>query len=189
METIIEKLMKLAALAERGEYGEAENAKRLLEAQLAKHGLTMEDLVAENRKPRRFHYKTKSEETLLFYVLENYLGSKSEAFRTGKINKTAKYCELQITDLEYADLADRVDFYIKLFRLERKRVFENLVYSFCIKQELFDPDHNDDEYKPLTKEEIERQRQLLKLASAFDNTKFVPRSNRLEKQQLRLPTD
>ena len=37
MDRIIDKLKKLLALAERGEQGEAENARRLLVAELRKH--------------------------------------------------------------------------------------------------------------------------------------------------------
>ena len=44
MERITDKLRKLLALAERGCGGEAENAKRLLEAQLRRYGMTLEDL-------------------------------------------------------------------------------------------------------------------------------------------------
>lgn len=41
MERITDKLRKLLALAERGCGGEAENAKRLLEAQLRHYGMTL----------------------------------------------------------------------------------------------------------------------------------------------------
>lgn len=41
---LIAKIQKIHALAERGVGGEAENAKRILEAVARKHGLTEEDL-------------------------------------------------------------------------------------------------------------------------------------------------
>lgn len=52
MDRIIDKLKKLLALAERGEQGEAENARRLLEAELRKHGLTFDDIREENKRTR-----------------------------------------------------------------------------------------------------------------------------------------
>ena len=54
MERITDKLRKLLALAERGCGGEAENAKRLLEAQLRRYGMTLEDLLNEGKKKRAF---------------------------------------------------------------------------------------------------------------------------------------
>lgn len=53
MERITDKLRKLLALAERGCGGEAENAKRLLEAQLRHYGMTLEDLLNEGKKNGR----------------------------------------------------------------------------------------------------------------------------------------
>lgn len=53
MERITDKLRKLLALAERGCGGEAENAKRLLEAQLRRYGMTLEDLLNEGKKNGR----------------------------------------------------------------------------------------------------------------------------------------
>lgn len=50
METIKSKILKLQALVERGENGEATNAKRLLDKLLSKYGLTIEDVLAEKKK-------------------------------------------------------------------------------------------------------------------------------------------
>ena len=80
MDRIIDKLKKLLALAERGERGEADNARRLLEAELRRHGLTLEDICADSKRTRIFKYNSNEERTLLIQVLVNYLGSKSDAF-------------------------------------------------------------------------------------------------------------
>lgn len=87
MDRIIDKLKKLLALAERGEQGEAENARRLLEAELRKHGLTFDDIREENKRTRMFKYNSNEERTLLIQVLVNYLGSKSDAFNKSTYNK------------------------------------------------------------------------------------------------------
>lgn len=48
------RLRKLQALAERGEGGEKENARRMLDKMLARHGLTIHDLTDERREIRWF---------------------------------------------------------------------------------------------------------------------------------------
>ena len=45
-ESVISRLRKIRTLAERGETGEAEAARRLLEQQLSKYGLTLEKISA-----------------------------------------------------------------------------------------------------------------------------------------------
>ena len=50
METIKSKILKLQALVERGENGEATNAKRLLDKLLSKYGLTIDDVLAEKEE-------------------------------------------------------------------------------------------------------------------------------------------
>ena len=52
-ESIRSKVQKLQALAERGEKGEALNAKRLLDQLLAKYGVSLEEIVHLQRKGKR----------------------------------------------------------------------------------------------------------------------------------------
>lgn len=185
METIIDKLKKLAALAQRGEYGEADNARRLLEKQLQKYGLTMDDLENADRKERVFDYKTKYEFNLYLAVFVHALGSKSYALKNGKYNANTKHFWLQLTDLEFADVCDQLDFYCKQFKKERKQIMDNLIGAFCIKQDLFDPDASKD-MDDLTDDRLELLREQLKIARAMSGEHYTPRSGRLEKQQLRL---
>lgn len=52
MDRMIDRLKKLLALAEQGQRGEADNARRLLEAELRRHGLTLDDICSEKRTER-----------------------------------------------------------------------------------------------------------------------------------------
>ena len=58
-ESIRSKVMKLQALAERGEKGEAINARRLLDQLLAKYGVSLEEIVEaqEEKQPYTFNVK------------------------------------------------------------------------------------------------------------------------------------
>lgn len=132
METIIDKLKKLAALAQRGEYGEADNARRLLEKQLQKYGLTMDDLENADRKERVFDYKTKYEFNLYLAVFVHALGSKSYALKNGKYNDNTKHFWLQLTDLEFADVCDQLDFTANNSRKSANRLWIILSARFAL---------------------------------------------------------
>ena len=58
-ESVLEKLKKIARLAEQGYKGEADTARRLLEKQLADYGLTMEDVLDDAKQTRTFRYSNK----------------------------------------------------------------------------------------------------------------------------------
>ena len=90
MDKIIDKLKKILALAERGEQGEAINARIMLENELRKHGLTIEDLRSELKIPRIFPYKTKEEMTLFFQILISVCGRKSEETKGSQYNSKRK---------------------------------------------------------------------------------------------------
>ena len=81
MDRIIEKLKKILALAERGERGEADNARRMLEVELRRYGLTMEDILTNKRTMRIFKYNSNEERQLFVQILVNYLGSKHETLK------------------------------------------------------------------------------------------------------------
>lgn len=51
-ESILEKLRKIARLAEMGYKGEAANARRVLEARLKEYGLTIEDVLTDRKTPK-----------------------------------------------------------------------------------------------------------------------------------------
>ena len=138
MDRIIDKLKKLLALAERGEQGEAENARRRLEAELRKHGLTFDDIREENKRTRMFKYNSNDERTLLIQVLVNYLGSKSDAFNKSTYNKYKKQVYIDLTDMEYIDISNMYDFFKAQFRKERKRLLQDMIKAFVQKHRIFD---------------------------------------------------
>ena len=66
-ESIKSKILKLKALAERGERGEAINAQRLLDKLLRQYGITLEDVIenTEEKKWYKFACRKKYEQKLL----------------------------------------------------------------------------------------------------------------------------
>ena len=73
-ESVLEKLKKIARLAEQGYKGEAETARRLLEKQLAEYGLTIEDILDDAKQTREFRYSNKQEFRLFMAVIVHHFG-------------------------------------------------------------------------------------------------------------------
>lgn len=171
MDRIIDKLKKLLALAERGEQGEADNARRLLEAALLRHGLTLEDICADNKKTRMFKYNSTEERTLLIQVLVNYLGSKSEAFSDSTYNKYLKEVYINLTDMEYIDISNMYDFFKSQYKKERKRLLHDMIRAFVQKHALFDstPQERPDDDREIDWDEVKR---ILALSSAMEDVTF-----------------
>lgn len=68
-------LLKIKALAERGEGGEADNAAALLEQLMAKYGITEADLDDERREDCEFRYSKPFEDRLLAQVIYMVMGN------------------------------------------------------------------------------------------------------------------
>ena len=171
MDRIIDKLKKLLALAERGEQGEAENARRLLEAELRKHGLTFDDIREENKRTRMFKYNSNEERTLLIQILVNYLGSKSDAFNKSTYNKYKKQVYIDLTDMEYIDISNMYDFFKAQFRKERKRLLQDMIKAFVQKHRIFDstPQECQEDDREIDWEELKR---IFALSSTMEDVTF-----------------
>lgn len=171
MDRIIDKLKKLLALAERGERGEADNARRLLEAELRRHGLTLEDICDDNKKKRIFKYNSNEERTLLIQVLVNYLGSKSDAFCDSTYNKYQKKVYIALSDIEYIDISNMYDFFKAQYRKERKRLLHDMIQAFVQKHSLFDitPQERPDYDREIDWDELKR---ILALSSTMEDVTF-----------------
>lgn len=140
MEKIIEKLKKLLALAERGEAGEAHNARRILENELRKHNLTIEDISSDRRKTYVFPYKDTDERRLFIQILANVCGTKSEAFKEACMNTKKKRLYADLTDLEYIDVSNMYDFHRSHLRKEKNRLLKELFSAYVNKHDIFDKD-------------------------------------------------
>lgn len=167
-ETVISRLRKIRTLAERGETGEAEAARRLLEQQLSKYGLTLEDLASEKRKLRTFKYSNKRELQLLAHVLYNQFGTKSEVGKNSTYNSSRKVMMTEMTDLEYADFAPLWDYYRKNFKREIQKLEKDFLHAFIVKFRLFDISEKEEteskQKNELSYEEIKR---ILELAGTI----------------------
>ncbi len=89
---VVEKAVKLYALATRGEGGERENAQRMLTALLSKHGLTESDLLATSQtKQIILDYRYKAELHIFSQFLAKLLNTFTTEFYTGERWGGSKY--------------------------------------------------------------------------------------------------
>lgn len=172
MERITDKLKKLLALAERGCGGEAENARRLLEEQLKKYGLTLEDLYENKTSRRIFKYRNKEERKIIVQVFLSVLGSKSEAFKASTYNASKKTIYIDLTDLEYAEISDMVAFFKSQFNKEKKRLMKDILYAFVKKHKIFDCTPNDDDKASDKGIDLEELMRILSLSNGMEDVTY-----------------
>lgn len=149
-ESILEKLRKIKALMDRGEAGEAENARIALERLLAANGLTWDDVTDEHRTTREFKYSNEREMALMMQVLVRLFGSKSDIFQTGRFNKQAKEVFLEMTEVEYIDLKNQWEYYRKAWKSYLEKSMKELLSAFVMKFNLYDstPDEGESRERP-----------------------------------------
>ncbi len=143
LETIKSKLKKIAALAERGIGGEKENAKRLLETLLTKHGLTIDDIqphVERQKKRCVFKYRTKQEKQLLFQCYYRAANVANLSYYRAGRNAVG----LDLDKLEEAEMRSLYAHFLPLWRKEMQR----LEHAFFWKHDLTSHCARDDNEKP-----------------------------------------
>lgn len=139
-EAIISKLRKLKNLADRGEQGEAINAKKLLLVLLNKYGLKYEEVFNEEvRKDYAFSYSSKEEKMLFFNCIANVFGTKSEIWKECYHYKNGKMIwYLKLTPLEYALFKDFWEFHRKYWKDYIKNQMNLLMRAYINSQGIFD---------------------------------------------------
>ena len=116
-ENIIERLKKIAALAERGIGGEKENAKRILARMMEKYEITLEDL-GQGRKAKKhvFKYKSKWEREILFQCY--YRASGKNEVRYGQMGRGMVVFKLDF--FQFLELDALYKYFVPLLNREMK---------------------------------------------------------------------
>ena len=171
MDRIIDRLKKLLALAERGEQGEADNARRMLEAELRRHGLTLDDIRSERKSTRVLKYCSNEELQLIIQIILNYSGSTSEAFKEARYNARKREIYIELSDMEYVDISNMCDFFKAQYRKERKRLLHDMIMAFVQKHSLYDstPQERPDNDREFDWDKLMR---ILALSSTMEDVTF-----------------
>lgn len=171
-ESIKSKVLKLQALAERGENGEALNAKRLLDQLLAKYGVTLEDIVGAQDAKDRYTFNVKENGyglTLFFQCYFKVTGDKRMSY-----GKYRRYIAVDLTKLQYVELKYLYDWHYKQLSKEIKRMQKEFTEAYIQKHKIFNTreDDSDSEDKELTPEDIERLLRVLRYMDSVEDTSY-----------------
>ena len=171
MDRIIDRLKKLLALAERGEQGEADNARRMLEAELRRHGLTLDDIRSERKSTRVLKYCSNEELQLIIQIILNYSGSTSETFKEARYNARKREIYIELSDMEYVDISNMCDFFKAQYRKERKRLLHDMIMAFVQKHSLYDstPQERPDNDREFDWDKLMR---ILAISSTMEDVTF-----------------
>jgi len=168
-ETIKSKVLNLHALAERGEQGEAANARRLLEKLLEKYGLTLEQILSEKLEKHWYKFTATKEweKSLLHQCYYKVLNVGRVSFKSVKNNI---YYELDA--YEYAEILNLFNWHKVQLGKEIKSMIKDFADAYFSKHNItcdFGEDE-DSEPKILTPEE---KRRMFKLCILMDTMEDV----------------
>lgn len=135
-ERLLEKLMKVKALAERGEGGEKESAERTLTSMMQRYGITEDDLEGNQVSTHWICYKTVWEKKLLHQLAYMYLGSGHSFGCVGTYTgRSRKKVGIDCTPAQYIEIEADFAFYSEAMEEEM-----GIFYSaFLQKNHLFPP--------------------------------------------------
>ena len=156
---LLKKLRGIAALAERGVGGEAENAETLLARLMGKYGVTEEEIADEVKMDFEFTYHGTEEETLLRQVAYKVFGESGRLYTfryTHSGRKDRTHLGTKCTKAEKVEIEFLFDFYKRLWARER----EAFLSAFTQKHKLF-AIRDDIEPSPISKEELMKMSALM----------------------------
>ncbi|UXA39113.1 DUF2786 domain-containing protein [Pseudomonas juntendi] len=159
------KLRKLQALAERGVGGEKDNAQRMLEKLLARHGLTIDDLADERREIRWFPAANKFESRLALQILSKICNTSSPDVYRHK--QKPKLVGVRVTPAE----AIEFELHYDALRKALGDHFQDAFSAFIQVNRLFPSNSGEEPEANVT----ERDFRVMSMAAAIQPTAVNPR--------------
>lgn len=174
-ETIKSKLRKLQALAEKGDRGEAENAKRMLDQLCEKYGISLEDILdTEKTAWRRIEIGRAKIWLDLFMQCYAHVTGKAELRYS---TSTASSILVQMTAYQYAEVSNLFDWHKKNLKKDiedtQKLVFEAYVQKHRIFRDRSndpdEPEERQEEEKPI---DLAHIRRLMAMMETLNDNRY-----------------
>lgn len=126
------RMLKLLALARRGEGGERDNAQRFLESMLKKHGMTLADLDGDCQEAewKCFPIKTAQDRRLLVQVACMVLKSNSLDLRQQRGKKNVW---IEVTKAQFLE----IELHYRAFNQDLKKILELAFVAFINRNDIF----------------------------------------------------
>ena len=148
-ETIKQRLLKIKALAERGQEHEAQIAKQKLMELADKYGIDLDTLADVETKEFKYKYAAAWEKKLMFQV-SGMIGGDGRYYAYSKGAKAARVIGFDFT----LAMAKEFDWIYKHYKAAYKKELDLLFSAFLHKHKIFGPSSGDEEPPPLTQEEM-----------------------------------
>lgn len=138
-----QRMLKLLALARRGEGGERDNAQRFLESMLKKHGMTLADLDEDCQEAdwMCFSVKTAQDRRLLIQVAGMVLKSNSLDTRQ---QRGKKNIWIEVTKTQFLE----IELHYRAFNRDLKKAQELAFIAFISRNDIFSGLRDDDDAPP-----------------------------------------
>lgn len=172
------RLAKVLALSQHGVGGEKTNAEAILEAGLAQHGLTIDD-IGQSSDPlmqevvKWYTYRTKHDKLILSQCYFRVTDQNSCSYQR---KRDKKKMGLTATVLDHLEIDAMYDYYKRLFAEE----VELMASAFCSKHHLHPMTQSDDDPAPM---DTAKQMRMLEMMRGLSKSKFMSVRKRLEPGQ------
>ncbi len=168
-ESIKGKLKKLLTLAERGVQGEAENARRLLEKLCKEYGISIDDILDENKVDYYIFDigRNKMYENLFFHCYFKIANINRIAYK--KVSRTSVAVEM--TAMQYAELVSLFEWHKANFIKDLEDVKNNLLLAYCRKHHLYS-DVESDNNRELTADEKRRLLKIMMMQESLNDNQY-----------------
>lgn len=171
-ESLKAKIRKIAALAESGVGGEAENARSIMERICLEHGVSLDEVLAvEERERYRFEIgRNKIDLRIFTQRYARVTGKKSMSYR--RMSRTA--ISVVMTAYQYAELSALFEWHKANFRREVENQIDILFQAYISKHRLFcerSDDAPDDELN-LSPEDIQRIRAIIAMRESLNDSNY-----------------
>lgn len=162
MDSIIERLRKISALADSGVEGERENARCLLDALCKKYNIAPEVLLSEEMEFYEFRVSSIAERKLFNQVIVSIL----QTDRISHIPWRRQKIAVKLTKAQYLDIKDAFDHYLR----EWNKVNEDVFKAFIARHKLV---IHTSESAPKVSVEYDEMIRVLGLASKMTSKQWV----------------
>lgn len=168
-ESIMEKLKKLKALADRDCAGEAHNARRLLEKMCAKYGVKLEELAEEKPEKHKFVVGRSVLLHTLFSQCYGYVMKNKQNMSYWRLSRNEIVVEC--TKLEYVELLSLYEWHKAHFEKEFEEHRQLLLEAYISKHKIY-PESSGVDGRELTSAEIERLLKIHALEETLEDVSY-----------------
>lgn len=169
IESLRMKLAKLQALADRGVDGEADNAKRLIQKLCSDNGITIEDILSEQKKEYRFKI---GQEEMFLRLFTNCYAKITNLGQLKYWQSSRSEIIVELTPVQYVDLKCLFEWHKENLLKDLKVMKEDFLEAYVHKHRLFSNRKQEDKSGPLSTDELSRLRRIFNLQKNLNDNNY-----------------